>query len=84
MNARAVAASLREIVGQETEPPLWIYVTKDQVPTLLAAAELIERGQVDAFVDGFCCCGFMYTEQNQRFLATWDRYAPFASKTSQS
>lgn len=32
------ADQLREIVGQETVPPLWIYVTKDQIPVLEKAA----------------------------------------------
>lgn len=43
-----LADQLREIAGQETTPPLWIYVTKDQVPTLLRAADELDR----AFVAG--------------------------------
>jgi hypothetical protein len=36
------AEKLREIVGQETTPPLWIYVTKDQVPVLERAADELD------------------------------------------
>lgn len=33
---------LREIIGQETKPPLWIYVTKDQIPVLEAIATRLD------------------------------------------
>ncbi len=49
------ADHLREIVGQETKPPLWIYVTKDHIPMLeRAAAELENANEAAkaAFVDG--------------------------------
>lgn len=46
-----LADQLREIAGQDTTPPLWIYVTKDQVPTLTQAAAELDRAQ-DAFVRG--------------------------------
>jgi hypothetical protein len=42
---------LRDIVGQETEPPLWIYVTKDQVPLLTRAAAELDTAE-NAFVAG--------------------------------
>ncbi len=47
----ALAAQLREIAGQDTEPPLWIYVTKAQVPVLTKAADELDRAQ-EAFVAG--------------------------------
>lgn len=49
------AKQLREIVGQETEPPLWIYVTKDQVPILERAASDLDgaaEARQAAFVAG--------------------------------
>jgi hypothetical protein len=46
-----IADKLREIVGQETEPPLWIYVTKDQVPFLTSAAAQLDAAD-NAFVAG--------------------------------
>lgn len=49
------AEQLREIVGQETIPPLWIYVTKDQVPVLEKAAsdlDAAEEARQQAFVAG--------------------------------
>lgn len=74
MNERQqLAAKLREIVGQETEPPLWIYVTKDQVPDLLRAAELLESAGTDAWVTGFCAAGYMMTDQTERFREEWDK-----------
>jgi len=33
---------LREIIGQETTPPLWIYVTKEQIPILEAIADRLD------------------------------------------
>jgi hypothetical protein len=49
------AEKLREIAGQDTTPPLWIYVTKDQVPTLEQAAAELDRAKderTQAFVAG--------------------------------
>lgn len=49
------AQQLREIVGQETEPPLWIYVTKAQVPILERAAQeldSVEAERQSAFTAG--------------------------------
>lgn len=49
------ADKLREIAGQDTTPPLWIYVTKDQVPTLTQAAcelDCAAEAQKAAFVAG--------------------------------
>jgi hypothetical protein len=59
------ADRLREIMGQETKPPLWIYVTKDQVPVLEKAARDLDEAteaKTDAFVAGtlfgaFCMQG---------------------------
>ena len=48
---------LREIIGQETEPPLWIYVTKDQVPILEQAAAALDNAEA-AFVQGTLFGGF--------------------------
>ena len=42
MVEKTLANQLREIAGQETTPPLWIYVTKDQVPVLTRAADTLE------------------------------------------
>jgi len=42
---------LRAIIGQKTEPPLWIYVTKDQIPMLERAAAALDAAD-DAFVNG--------------------------------
>lgn len=70
-----LAAKLREIVGQETIPPLWIYVTKEQIPVLLRAAELLEASGKDAWVAGFCAAGYMMTDQSERFRREWDKAA---------
>ena len=43
VRATALAEKLREIAGQETIPPLWIYVTKEQIPTLTKAAERLDQ-----------------------------------------
>jgi hypothetical protein len=76
MNERQqLAVKLREIVGQETDPPLWIYVTKDQIPDLLRAADLLEAGGKDAWVAGFCAAGYMMTDQSEQFRNEWDKAA---------
>jgi hypothetical protein len=59
------ADRLREIAGQDTTPPLWIYVTKDQVPVLTSAAAELDSAadqRQQAFVAGvlfgaFCMQG---------------------------
>jgi len=48
---------LREIIGQETEPPLWIYVTKAQIPTLEQAAVILDKAE-EAFIAGVLFGGF--------------------------
>jgi hypothetical protein len=37
--------TLREIAGQETDPPLWIYVTREQIPALLRAAAALDAAE---------------------------------------
>jgi septal ring factor EnvC (AmiA/AmiB activator) len=43
VRATPLAEMLRTIAGQDTTPPLWIYVTKEQIPALTAAADRIDQ-----------------------------------------
>jgi hypothetical protein len=44
--ATTLADELRQIAGQDTTPPLWIYVTKDQIPTLTKAADALDSAEM--------------------------------------
>ena len=71
------ARKLREIIGQETTPPLWIYVTKDHVSILERAAQEIEdadKHRRQGFVDGMACMIRCINGPVKEFRRIWDSY----------
>lgn len=75
-----LADKLREIAGQDTTPPLWIYVTKDQVPTLTDAADALDKA-ADAFVAGTLFGAFSMQGRHAEAAAVWDSFCSRAPET---
>ena len=76
-NSSELAHLLEDIVGQETDPPLWVWVGKDQLPALRQAADLLrlqDKMKGDSWISGFIAASRLLTGQYRAFAKDRDAF----------